>query len=223
MAHIKGLLKEEMPREKLQQKGPRALDEVELLAILLRVGTREKNVIELSREILSRFSLTQVSHKMFEELLQFKGVNAAKASQIVAAFEFARRLSVKENKNKIHFTSVKDIYNYVAAEMRHLPFEQVIVIYVDTKNALIKKELLHQGSINFSIIEPRKIIKKALDYHASGFFLIHNHPSGDSTPSKEDIQITQRVKQISQLLELRFLDHIIIGETYFSFHENKHL
>jgi len=217
MSQIKGLLREEQPREKLITKGPQNLTQIELLAILLRTGTKDKNVLELSREILNNFSIEMVSRKTYEELIHFNGIKEAKASQIIAAFELARRLSQKEK--NISFNSAKDVFNYVKDELNYQTKEYVYVLFVNTKNKLIKKEILNEGSLDYSIIDARLLIKKALDYNASGFFLIHNHPSGDPTPSGDDKKITQEIKEITCKLNIRFLDHIVVGETYFSFFE----
>lgn len=213
-------MEEELPREKLIRFGPESLTQVELLAILLRTGTIDKNVLDLSREILSVFSVKEVSRKTYEELLGFKGIKQAKACQIVALFEFARRLNSFREEKKIYLTSSEETYFYIKQDLYGLNFEKVVCIFVDTKNQIIKKEVIHEGSLNFSIVEPRKIIKKVLDYHASGFFLIHNHPSGDTTPSKQDIDVTKELYEICLKLDIRFLDHLIIGDYYYSFFDN---
>lgn len=221
MSKINGILKEEMPREKLMKIGPQNLTDVELLAIILRVGTRDKNVLELSREILSSFDMAMVSRKTFEELLRFKGVEKAKACQIVSVFELARRLSNDKKDEKIKIKSSKDIYEYVKSDYMQSAIEKVMVVFVNTKNSIIKKEIINHGSINYSVIEPRDIIKKTLDYNASGFFLVHNHPSGDCTPSQDDIETTKKIKEIADNLSIRFLDHIIIGDYYYSLFDNE--
>lgn len=222
MSNIKGLLNEEMPREKLINFGPESLTQIELLAILLRVGTKNKNVIELSREILNKFNINQVSRKTYSELLEFKGIKKAKATQIVALFEFSRRLQFEKYKSniKVKIKSSKDVYENVFFDFSNLTIEKVMLILVDSKNQIIKKEFIHEGSINYSIIEPRNIIKKILSYDAYGFFLIHNHPSGDITPSQEDKNITKKIKEICDKLNISFLDHLIIGDNYYSFFDN---
>lgn len=221
---IDKLMENEMPREKLIRYGAENLTDVELLAIILRVGVKGKNVIELSREVLSKFSLPLASRKTYDELLEFNGINKAKACQIVAVFELSRRFSTKENNNlKIKINSSKDVYEYVKYDFDSLQFEKVMCVFVDSKNQIIKKEFVSEGSLNFSIIEPRKIIKLALIYNAYGFFLIHNHPSGDTTPSLEDINLTKKIKEITKKLDLYFLDHIIVGNNYYSFYDSNEL
>lgn len=220
MGRLKILLEEEMPREKLIRFGAEYLTQVELLAILLRTGTKDKNVLDLSRDLLNKFSINQVSRKTYFELLNFKGIKQAKACQIIAAFEFARRASTFGDNAKMSLTSSDDVYLYAKADVENLNYERVICIFVDTKNQVIKKEIIHEGSLNYSIIEPRKIVKKILDYHASGFFLIHNHPSGDCTPSKQDIEVTKELFEVCLKLDIRFLDHVIIGVKHYSFFDN---
>jgi DNA repair protein RadC len=221
MGNIKGFLNQEMPREKLINLGPNSLTEVELLAILLRTGTKDKNVLELSREILSKFTINQVSRRMYQELLNFNGIKEAKATTIVSAFELARRLSNQKEITKLKLLNSKDVYNFIKEDFNNLSYEKVGIVFIDSKNGVIKKEILFEGSVNYSVIDSRIILKKALIYDASGFFLIHNHPSGDSTPSKEDIDVTNEIKKKADDLEIRFLDHIIIGDEYFSIFDNE--
>ena len=220
---IDKLMENEMPREKLIMFGCENLTDVELLAIILRVGSRGKNVIELSREILSKFNVELVSRKSYEELLEFDGINKAKACQIIAVFELSRRLNFKKVEEKIKLNNSKLIYDLVKSDFNSLQFEKVMCVFVDAKNNLIKKEFISQGSLNYSIIEPRKIIKLVLTYNAYGFFLIHNHPTGDTTPSSEDINLTRKIKEITKKLDIQFLDHIIIGNSYYSFYDNDNL
>ena len=220
MTKIKGFLNEELPREKLIHLGPESLSEVELLAILLRTGTKDKNVLDLSREILNSFSIELVSRKTFDELLKFKGIKEAKACQIIAAFEFSRRMLNKKSLNKISLSSSNEVYDFVKNDFLYLNLEKVMLVFVDTKNQVIKKEFIHEGSLNYSIIEPRKVIKKVLDVGASGFFLIHNHPSGIVLPSDDDIKVTLRLKDICLKMDIRFLDHIIVGDDFYSFFDN---
>ncbi len=221
MSEIKGLLKEEMPREKLILNGPSNLTEIELLAIILRVGTKNKNVIELSREILSKFRNNIICRKSYEELLEFNGISIAKACQIVSVFELSRRLSIKEIKKNIFLNSSKEIYEYINIFFTNLQIEKIMIILVDSKNKLIRKEFIFEGTLNYSLIDSREIIKKCLTYNASGFFLVHNHPSGNSSPSNEDIEITKKIKEITDKINIRFLDHLIIGDSYYSMFDNE--
>ncbi len=212
---------DEMPREKLMRIGPENLTEIDLLAIVLRTGSRNKNVIELSRDIIECYSNRNLPRVTIDDLLCFDGVSIVKASQIVAVFELSRRLFNRvNNEKKIQVSCSEDVYEYAKCDFSGLTIEKVMVVFVDSKNNVIKKEFLHEGSINFSIIEPRKIIKRALSLDASGIFLLHNHPSGDPTPSDEDRNITRKIKEVAKLLNIRFLDHIIVGDSYYSFFDN---
>lgn len=219
---IPNLLDEELPREKLIKYGVSNLTDVELLAILLRTGTKGCNVLELSREILEVFDVNFISRRTFEELMKFKGVNCAKACTVLATFELSRRLSLKKAK-KVQITSSQDVFDFISKDFNNLGFEKVLVIFTDSKNYVIRKEVLFEGSSNYSVIDPKIILKKALIYDACGFFLVHNHPSGDSTPSLEDINVTKKVNQLSGELDIRFLDHVIIGDEYYSFFDEGNL
>lgn len=215
MGQIDGLLVNEMPREKLVKHGPNTLTDVELLAILLRTGSKRKNVLELSREILTKFDTETMSRQSYEELLEFDGINIAKATLIVALFELSRRL--KENpQKKLSFNNSCKIYDFVKDHFLHLKQEKVMILHLNSKNKLIKHEFISEGGLNQSLIDPKILFKKALIQNASGIILVHNHPSGDSTPSQEDITITQKIKNACQNLDIRFLDHLIIGDKYTS-------
>ena len=221
MPEIRGLLKEEMPREKLMELGPSSLTNVELLAVILRVGTKDKNVLELSREILDSFSVSLISRKTYYDLLKFRGVSKAKACQIVSVFELSRRLFSYSNKDKIKLRNSQSVFNFVKGDYWNLELERVSCVFVDTKNQLLYKQFFSEGSINFSFVDIRKIIKMGLDLNSSGFFLVHNHPSGDLTPSREDIEISLKLKRICVEMDLRFLDHLIISENnYYSMFDN---
>jgi len=224
MSQIKGLLTEEMPREKLIKYGPETLTEVELLAINLRTGTKDKNVIELSREIIQNFGTNIITRKTYEELLQFKGISKAKACQIVAIFELSRRFQNKGIENQIKITNSKDIFELVKSDFENLPTEKIQIILINSKNNIIKKEFLSIGNLNYSELDIRKLIKRIFELEASGFFLVHNHPSQDTTPSSEDIQITNQIKEITKKLNIRFLDHLIISNNkFYSFFDNNKL
>lgn len=223
MSNFNQLIEDERPREKLIKLGPENLTQVELLAIILRVGTAKKDVIELSRDILKKFDIKLIPRKNFDELIKIDGIGIAKATQIVALFELARRFSNLKNKTskKTKITSSKDIFDLIHSDFLQLKTENVMAIFTDSKNQIIKKEIISYGSINYSIIEPRKVIKKALELNCYGFILIHNHPSGNTNPSNEDINITKKIKNLSDKLGINLLDHLIVSdEKYFSLFDN---
>lgn len=216
MSKIKGLLIEEMPREKLVSHGPQYLNEVELLAIILRSGTHNKNVIELSREILTKFNSQKISRITYEELLKIKGISKAKATTIISVFELSRRFSNKNNL-KVKINSSQDIFDLVKENFLDLDIEKVMLIQVDSKNNVLKKEFVSEGGINFSIIDCRQIIKKVIINNSSGIILVHNHPSWEVEPSDEDLKLTKKLKKQCNLLDIRFLDHLIVSNNnYYS-------
>ncbi len=220
MSPIEGLREEEMPRERLIKNGPESLTDVELLAIILRVGTKGKNVLELSREIIDFFSTQIVSRKSYDELLEFNGIKKAKACQIVAIFELSRRLASRGIENSPIIGGSNDLFEIVKDDFNNLAIERVMVVFVNSKNKVLRKEFVSEGSISFSVVEPRAILKRAFSLNASGFFLVHNHPSGDFTPSYEDIEISLKMKRICKDLDLRFLDHVVVGDGYYSMFDN---
>lgn len=218
MGQIGGLLKEEMPREKLVRFGPDSLTDVELLAILLRTGTKEKNVIELSREILSKFNTKVISRTSYEELMKFKGIKNAKACLIVSLFELSRRLklSSEDIDKKISFRNSQHIYEFVCDDFSCLNVEKFMVLFLDSKNKLIKKEFVFSGGFNFSSVDIRVILKKVLECNASSIIVLHNHPSGDCSPSSEDLNLTGKLKSACLSLDVKLLDHLIVGDSYLS-------
>jgi DNA repair protein RadC len=219
---VSEIMHEDLPREKLERLGPQSLTESELLALLLRTGIKGKNVLQLSKEILNEFSTRSVSQKTFIELQKIKGISKGKASIIIAAFELSRRLSQKPEK-KIAIGSSESVFNYLREEMGPLHEEIVVCLLVDTKMNLLKRVTISYGTLTYSHIEPRKIIQKVIEYNAFGFFLVHNHPSGDSNPSQNDRITTKKIKEIANLMHIAFLDHVIIGDSYYSFYDNDNL
>jgi DNA repair protein RadC len=220
MGQIGKLLTEEMPREKLIRFGPSNLTNVELLAIILRTGTRDKNVIELSREILSKFDLNTISRVNFEEFLKFKGIKVGKASILVSLFEIARRVQLGSLSDlltdEVCFKSSKDIYSYVKSDFLHLDVEKVMVVFLDSRNKPIKKEFLFSGGFNKSYFDIKIVLKKILEVNCFKVVLVHNHPSGDSSPSVADIGLTKRFKRACEGIDVKLVDHIVVGRYYTS-------
>lgn len=215
------LREEEMPREKLLKYGKSQLTQVELLALLLKTGTKEKNVLELSREILNTFTPQELVNINVETISQIKGISNAKASEIVAVFELAKRLQEDIN-YKESFSCSEDIYEYSKHAMQCKAHEEMRVLYLNVKNKLIKDEIVASGSIHFVHIDIRNIIKKTLDLQASSIIIMHNHPSGDVEPSSADIEITTQLLGACELLNIKLLDHLIIGDsTYKSFYDSQ--
>ena len=189
---IKEMPKDERPRERLEKYGAKALSHHELLAILLRTGLNDKSVIDLAKDILYHLeNVNDLEHISFQELLMIKGVKKAKASTVIAAIELGRRLSAKTFKLKQTITSPYDVYHYIHHELTHLKQEHFICLYLNIKNQVIKKETIFIGTISQMIIHPREIFKHAITLLSSSVIFVHNHPSGDATPSQADIKATE--------------------------------
>lgn len=209
--------KEERPIEKLLINGPEILSNAELLAVILRTGTRGENVISLSTRILSEFDgLNGLLDIGISEITSIKGIKNIKASQILAMGELFRRFNslnlIREDKS---VSSPRDIAKLLINEMMSLKQEILKLIMLDTKNNIIGIKDVFKGSLNTSIVHPREIFKEALKKSSSSIIICHNHPSGDPTPSKEDINITLRLKECSKIIGIDLLDHLIIGKDKF--------
>ena len=209
--------KEERPIEKLLINGPEILSNAELLAVILRTGTRGENVISLSTRILSEFDgLNGLLDIGISEITSIKGIKNIKASQILAIGELFRRfnsLNLIREGNSI--SSPRDIAKLLINEMMSLKKEILKLIMLDKKNNIIGIKDVFKGSLNTSIVHPREIFKEALKKSSSSIIICHNHPSGDPTPSKEDINITLRLKECSKIIGVDLLDHLIIGKGKF--------
>jgi DNA repair protein RadC len=216
---------EDRPREKLATLGDVSLSEPELLAILLRTGVSGASAVDVARDLIERYgSLTGLSRCTVDELKTIRGVGFAKAVQLVAAFGIGKRLANAKAKNQ-KLDSPESIEALVGPEMRRLRKESLRVVLLDTRYQLIRVEEISLGSINESIAHPRDVLRPALVSSAYALVIVHNHPSGDASPSQTDHSLTRRLAEAAELLQIKLLDHIIIGaatETapgYFSFKE----
>ena len=209
---IQDIPEEERPRERLIRNGPESLSNAELLGIILRTGSREENVVNLCSRILTEYSIKQLSLANISRLMQVHGVGKAKAAQISAVFELARRLEtfVEEPKRKV--CSPKDVYTLMYPKMREQKKEKFITLCLDTKNQILREEVVSVGSLNASIVHPREVFKSALMESSASVIMVHNHPSGDPSPSREDIMVTEKMVEGGKILGIDVLDHIIIGE-----------
>jgi len=209
---VKEMPEDIRPRERLLQKGPAALSSGELLAILLRIGNRKETAIDIANKILHHCNgLKGLANISVEELSSFQGVGLAKVAQIKAAIELGHRIYKEVGVVKPKITSPLDVVDLVM-EMQFLDKEHFKVITLSTKNHVIGIEEVSIGSLNSSIVHPREVFKRAVEKSAASVILIHNHPSGDPEPSKEDIQVTNRLVKAGEILGIEVLDHIIIGE-----------
>ena len=208
---IKSLPLEDRPREKLIKHGPTTLSDSELLAIILGTGTKKEDVLSLSNKLLSKFDIRKLSRVRISNLKKSLGIGDAKACQISACFELGRRLAkFKEYKNAI-VREAKDAAKIFIPEMSSLKKEYFKGIYLNSRKRIIRTETLFIGSLNESVIHPREIFQIALEENAAALILIHNHPSGDPTPSTFDIEITKELIKAGEILGIPVLDHIIVG------------
>ncbi len=212
--------KEELPREKILNNGVESLTNIELIAILIRCGNKEKDVFSLSAEVLTYLNnYGDLNNITINDLLNIKGIGLSKASIILSSIELTKRL-ISRKINKIKLPSPSLIFEHFKPIYYNVKQEQVYVIYFDTKGNVISEKLITIGNINSSVLDEKTIFNWAFRLQATALILIHNHPSGDATPSKEDIEMTKRLLSQANLLGFTLLDHIIIGDGYFSFKQN---
>lgn len=221
---MRTLPKEERPYEKCLTYGTEAMTDVELLAVILRTGVKGCNVKELATKMLKNeegdinvLSLTRLS---FEKLLKINGIGKVKAIQILCILELTKRMSRTRFHNQTRYNNSAVIAEYYMEKLRHLQQECTYVMFLDTKCRLIKDKLITTGTVNQSLLSPREILIEALNCNCVNMVLVHNHPSGDPSPSRDDIKSTTRLKEAGQIIGIRLLDHIIIGDNaYFSLKE----
>ncbi len=216
---IKDLPLEERPRERLQRHGAQVLSDAELLAVLIRTGTRSESAIVLAQRILKgdggKSGLAYVVDSSVEELSKIKGIGTAKAVQLKAAVELGRRISAYNRGQQVTITTPLDVKDLLMEEMRFLEREHFKTILLNIKNHVISIEDISIGSLNSSIVHPREVFKPAIRRSSASIILVHNHPSGDPTPSKEDIEVTSKLVEAGKILGINVLDHVIIGDNSF--------
>lgn len=210
---IKEMAKDERPREKLVKYGVSSLSNTELLAILIRTGTKDASAIDLARQILStnQMGLRVLTDSTVEELSQVKGIGMSKACQLLSAIELGKRLA-SSSKDVYCIKSPKDVSDLLMEEMRYYKKEYFKTILLNTKNEAISLELISVGSLNSSLVHPREVFVNAIKKSTSSIILVHNHPSGNPYPSKEDISITKRLIEAGRIIGIDVLDHVIIGD-----------
>lgn len=218
---IKKWALDDRPREKLVAKGAGALSNSELIAILINNGTKDKSAVDLAKDLLSSVNndlqrLGKLSVKDLQKL-KIKGLGEAKAISIAAALELGIRRNVADNK-KAKVTDSKDIAEYLRAQLKYKKHEVFAVVFLNRSNKINHYEVVSEGGITGTVADPRIIFKKALEHDAVSIILCHNHPSGNLKPSKEDMDLTAKIKEAAQYLDIKLLDHIIVSEEgYFSF------
>jgi DNA repair protein RadC len=208
--------KKERPRERLLQQGPQVLTEAELLGILIGKGTRKKTAIDLARELLDQQeSLQKLFSRSPSELMKIKGIGSAKAATLSAAFELVRRIQSQSHISKASFKRSSEVANHYLPLMRDLRKEVFKVLLLNRANRLMKEVTISEGTLEASIVHPRDVFHEALLELATGMILIHNHPSGNPSPSEEDLRMTKQLVEAGRLLGIKVYDHIIFaGECY---------
>lgn len=213
---IRDFPQDERPRERFIQNGPESLSNHELIAILLRTGTKEESVLQLSNRLLSQFEgLRLLKDASLEEITSINGIGTAKAIQILAAVEIGRRVANLSTDDRYVIRSPEDGAKYVMNDMRFLSQEHFVCLYLNTKNQVLHKQTIFIGSLNASIVHPREVFKEAFRRSAASIICLHNHPSGDPSPSREDIEVTKRLAECGKIIGIELLDHLIIGENKF--------
>lgn len=210
---MRDLPADERPRERLERYGPGALGTPELLAIILRVGNARVSALQLAQQLVSKYGgLRGVAAASVQELSEVSGIGLAKACQLKAAFELGKRLATSSDAPRPVISSPLDAVNLVMEEMRYYPEEHFKTIFLDTRHQVIGAEETSKGTLSASLVHPREVFKAAIKATAAAVLLAHNHPSGDPTPSKEDLALTARLVQTGELVGIPVLDHLIIGD-----------
>lgn len=221
MSRIKEWPEDERPREKLLQHGAVHLSTAELLALVLRCGDARsgQTALDQARNLIKRFgNLRQLGHARTAELCEFPGIGPARAAEIQAVLELAKRFAAESMQPGTRYTSSTDAFNHFHPRLRDFRREVFIALLLDSKNCLLREIQISEGSLNASIVHPREVFVPVVRESAAAVLFVHNHPSGDPSPSQEDISLTTRLKQAGDLMGVRVLDHIIIGDgRYHSF------
>lgn len=210
---IRDLPQSERPRERLQAYGPGSLSTSELLAIILRTGTKSESVINLGSRLLAQFNgLAGIAKASFGDLCDVHGLGQAKAAQLKAALELGKRLMVASPEERPQVKSPADVANLLLLEMGFLEQEQLRVVLLDTKNRVLGIPTIYVGSLNASVMRVGELFREAVRANCAAVIVVHNHPSGDPTPSPEDVSITRQIVEAGKLLDVDVLDHLIIGQ-----------
>ena len=208
---MKEISLEQRPRERLKVKGADNLNDAELLAILIQYGSKGENAVDLGNRLISEFGLERLNSLSLNELMKIKGIKLAKASKLIAAFELSKRV----NSGRICEKVVKnpaDIAKYYISKLKDLKKEYFIAVFLDSKNKIIKDEIISIGTLNSSLVHPREVFKEAIKNSAASIILVHNHPSGNVEPSDEDYRVNKVLIETGNLVGIKVLDHLVIGD-----------
>jgi DNA repair protein RadC len=214
---------EDRPREKLILKGTASLSDAELLAILINSGTKEKSAVDLGRELLNivNNNLNSLGKLTISDLTKLNGIGNARAVTISAALELGRRRKLAESPDVLQIKCSKDVADIFQPLLSDLQHEEFWILFLNRSNRVINRMKLSQGGISGTVTDVRMVMKKAIEYLASGIIVCHNHPSGNLNPSESDTKITQKIKEAGNLMDIQLLDHLIIsGKDYYSFADN---
>ena len=222
MNKIKSVPIEDRPYEKFKLLGEKALSESELLAIILKTGTKNTNCVELAKQILSKHSngmsgFRYIEEASISELMQHSGIGYVKAIQLKAIIEIAKRITRENNKNiKTKIRSPKDVFDYISCDMKDRKTEEVRVILLDNKNYIKSSVTIALGATNKTTISVKEVLSEPIKHLATGIILVHNHPSGDTTPSRQDVIFTRKIIEYASIFEIELLDHIIVGSSEYT-------
>ena len=219
---IKDLPKSDRPREKLVAKGAENLKDSELLAILLRTGKAGKNVIEIASQILGKYSKKRLLQMTYEDLSKISGIDSAKATTLLAAFELSKRALEVSDTNLPTIVTPKDVVAQLT-DLRHNKKEHFVALYLNARNQLVHKETISMGTLNANLVHPREVFEPAVRYLAAQVVIAHNHPSGDPKPSDADLEITKRLAEAGKMMGIEVVDHIIVTKNSFLSFKEEHL
>lgn len=211
---IKDISKENRPRERFLKQGPEALSTAELFAIILRTGSKEENVIEMSNRLISEYGLDKLFECTLKELQKIKGIGPGKAMQILAISELGKRynqLKRLNDKNQKRITCAKDVFNLFHERLKDEKQEYFYVLMLNNMNYIVEEKLISKGTLDKTLIHPREIFRYAIKNAVSKIILVHNHPDGDPTPSSNDMEITEELAKAGDMIGIKVMDHVIIG------------
>lgn len=220
---MKNLPESERPYEKFVAHGEDSLSDAELLAIIIKTGTKTETAVDVAKRILqgNHNNLLNLYDLSYRDLMHFPGIGQVKAIQLKAVAELSKRISTTNSGYRLKMDTPASVADYYMEQMRHLKEEVLIGAFFDSKCNFLGDAIISKGSVNFAYVSPRDVFRHAFDYEAVLFVILHNHPSGDPYPSEDDMQITYRIEKGARILELQLVDHIIIGDNkYYSFKEN---
>lgn len=220
---VSDLPRDAQPRERLMRLGPERLSLQELLAIILRTGSRKRSVFELAQDVVTHFSEERLLRATYDQFLQLEGLKEAKAVTLVAAVELARRLRSSPPK-EIDLSSPRAVGEYLLERYAHSPRELFGMLLLDSHNRLIIEKVIHEGTTHFAPVEPRFIFGPAMNTHAARIVIFHTHPSGDPEPSDDDLRFTHQLIEAGSILGIPVVDHLVVGlRGYYSFRENRRM